>query len=159
MAEGVFRHLLTSSPSHPPITRIDSCGTGAYHIGDPPDPRTMSVLEDHGITSYRHRARKLSRKDFDEFEWIMAMDEDNLDYLSRMRRKIVENKGMSEEEAERLGKVGLWGDFGGNPGEEVVDPYYGARDGFSIAYEQMVRFSRGFLRFLEERGSRGRWMS
>lgn len=85
----------------------------------------------------------------------MAMDEDNLEYLLKMRRKVVENEGMSEEEAGRLGKVGLWGDFGGNPGEEVVDPYYGARDGFSIAYEQMVRFSRGFLRFLEEKKEAG----
>jgi len=44
-----------------------------------------------------------------------------------------------------VGKVVLFGDFGGRKGEEVVDPYYGARNGFEVAYEQMVRFSKGFI--------------
>lgn len=49
----------------------------------------------------------------------------------------------------------LFGDFGGVRGEEVVDPYYGAcNDGFEVAYEQMVRFSKGFVeQVLDEKGA------
>ena len=133
MAEGVFRHLTSSNPS---VATVDSCGTGAYHTDEPPDPRTMSILGDHGITDYSHGARKIQADDFSRFDYILAMDKYNLRDLQRMRR--------------RLGTDGallmLFGDFGGTEGEEVVDPYYGAQDGFEIAYEQMVRFSQGFLK-------------
>jgi low molecular weight phosphotyrosine protein phosphatase len=160
MAEGVFAFLtghLTQTPRAEPhalIAHIDSAGTGAYHVGDPPDPRTMSVLEDHKITTYEHSARKFREIDFEEFDYILAMDDDNLDYLKRMRARITKKNrsdGMrsGKEGNDGLGKVMLFGDFGGSKGEEVVDPYYGARNGFEIAYEQMVRFSKGFIQYLE----------
>lgn len=140
MAEGVFRSLTRSSPN---ISHIDSAGTGAYHTDDPPDPRTMSTLEANDVTDYDHGARKITNADFEEFDYILAMDRDNLRDLQRARQRIMaKNKGKGEG---GLGKVMLFGDFGGRKGEEVIDPYYGARDGFEIAYEQMVRFSKGFL--------------
>lgn len=100
------------------------------------------------------------------------MDRDNLRDLLRMARRdggrgknrnqgrvhgdgdgdggVKENeKEKEEEEEEGKGKearVMLFGDFGGRKGEEVVDPYYGADDGFHVAYEQMVRFTEGFVR-------------
>jgi len=141
MAEGVFRHMSKGSPT---IKTIDSCGTGAYHIGDSPDPRTMSVLRDHGIT-YTHAARKFRTADFDEFDYIFAMDEDNKDYLDRSRQRLI-NKG--ELDAAGAAKVMLWGVYGGRGEEEVVDPYYGGRNGFEVAYEQMTRFTDGFLKSL-----------
>jgi low molecular weight phosphotyrosine protein phosphatase len=61
MAEGVFRSLVGSdSPYHNLIDKVDSCGTGAYHEGDPPDERTMGMLRSHGITNYTHEARQVS---------------------------------------------------------------------------------------------------
>lgn len=140
MAEGVFRHL---TRSHPAVGTVDSCGTGAYyHTDDPPDPRTMSVLEENGITDYTHRARTIETSDFSNFDYILVMDRYNLTDVQKLQRRA---SGIGSGGAERTGKVMLFGDFGGTKGEEVIDPYLGERDGFTIAYEQMVRFSRSFI--------------
>ncbi|KAI9663781.1 MAG: hypothetical protein M1821_007271 [Bathelium mastoideum] len=150
MAEAVFRHLTNhgKETSHPQIDQIDSAGTGAYHEGDGPDPRTMSTLEANGITDYNHAARKFVPDDFRTFDYILAMDSDNKAYLDRLRARILKQKGAEESQ---LGRVSLFGSFGGkSKREEVIDPYYGARDGFEVAYEQMVRFSKGLLKDIEE---------
>lgn len=139
MAEAVFRSL--TGANHPHIATIDSAGTGAYHAGDSPDPRTMSTLEDNHIVDYDHAARKVRNSDFTTFDYILAMDKENLHDLQRLRQRVLGKDGAAQE----MGKVVLFGDFGGRKGEEVVDPYYGARSGFEIAYEQMVRFSEGFI--------------
>lgn len=139
MAEAVFRSLTSVDP--PRVTIIDSAGTGAYHAGDSPDPRTMSTLEDNHILDYDHAARKVRNSDFTTFDYILAMDKENLHDLQRLRQRVLGKDGATQGK----GKVVLFGDFGGRQGEEVVDPYYGARNGFEVAYEQMVRFSRGFI--------------
>lgn len=59
MAEGIFRSIVSKTPYQSLVTVVDSCGTGAYHTGNSPDSRTMSTLEDNGITDYRHAARKV----------------------------------------------------------------------------------------------------
>ena len=141
MAEAVFRSLTDSDPR---LSTIDSAGTGAYHEGDPPDPRTMRTLEDNGIVEFDHAARKVHASDFSTFDYILAMDKDNLHDLQRLKSRVMK-KGTGATGEEEMGKVVLFGDFGGKKGEPVVDPYYGARNGFEIAYEQMVRFSQGFI--------------
>lgn len=60
MAHGVFQSIVSKPPYQGLIKEVDSCGTGAYHIGSSPDSRTMSVLEDNGIVDYVHAARKVS---------------------------------------------------------------------------------------------------
>ncbi|KAF2273083.1 phosphotyrosine protein phosphatases I, partial [Westerdykella ornata] len=155
MSEGVFQSLTqpaNGKPHHPLISCIDSCGTGAYHVGDAPDPRTMATLRKNGITQYRHRARKFRHpEDWDEFDYILAMDDDNLEDLQRLRAREVKRRGGDEE---GMGKCMLFGEFGGRKrrggrGEEVVDPYYGGGEGFEAAFEQAGRFSRAFLEELE----------
>ncbi|KAF2138583.1 uncharacterized protein K452DRAFT_290721 [Aplosporella prunicola CBS 121167] len=152
MAEGVFRHVTNNA--NPLVGAIDSCGTGAYHVGSNPDSRTMSTLQDHGIKTYRHKARKFAYPgDFDTFDYIMAMDDENLADLVQLRKRYareLESKGRKDEVA-HLGRVMLFGEFGGRRGEVVDDPYYGGRDGFEIAYAQMIRFTDGFLKHLSER--------
>ncbi|KAL8695525.1 MAG: hypothetical protein Q9224_003388 [Gallowayella concinna] len=138
MAEGVFRSMTKADTR---VGTVDSAGTGAYHEGSPPDPRTMSVLEENGEMGYDHSARKVRNADFKDFDYVLAMDDDNLHDLSRLHRRIVKNDGADAAPA----NVMLFGDFGGRKGEEVIDPYYGARDGFTIAYEQMTRFTKGFI--------------
>jgi low molecular weight phosphotyrosine protein phosphatase len=147
MAEGVFRsltHFNDPSTAHPLISRIDSCGTGAYHAGDNPDPRTMSVLKSHGITDYKHKARKVRvPQDFEEFDYVLGMDGMNMQDLKGMvRRKGVDGQGKA--------RVALYGDFGGRKGEEVEDPYYGGGKGFEVAFEQVERFGRGLLEVIEK---------
>lgn len=154
MAEGVFQSLVSASPPSTQrlISTIDSCGTGAYHVGDAPDPRTMATLRSKHITDYNHSARKFApASDFDKFDYILAMDDANLEDLEDLRRRAVKRKGGDEG----FGRVMLFGEFGGRTrrggrGEEVQDPYYGANDGFTVAYEQAVRFSKCFLERLEK---------
>jgi low molecular weight phosphotyrosine protein phosphatase len=152
MAEGMFRALTNyNTPiQHPLIKTIDSCGTGAYHSGDQPDSRTLSVLEKKGsITGYRHKARKVRvPSDFLEFDYLIAMDEDNLIDLREMVKRAKKKGLLTGEEVE---KCYLYGQFGGTDIEdEVQDPYYGGRDGFEVAFEQVERCGKGLLRHIEE---------
>ncbi|EEY16009.1 phosphotyrosine protein phosphatase [Verticillium alfalfae VaMs.102] len=137
MAEGVFREIAKEPQYKDLIGRVDSSGTGAYHIGEGPDHRTMSTLEAHGITDYVHHARKVRLSDFDDFDYVFAMDRHNLRDLESLQQR-----GKPDSRA----KVQLWGEHSGsNKAEEVDDPYYGGKQGFQTAYEQCTRFSRNFL--------------
>lgn len=138
MAEAVFRSLTYSKPQ---IANVDSAGTGAYHAGAHPDPRTMATLESNGINDYRHVARVVKPNDFALFDYVLAMDRENLGNLQRLKEQLLKNGGEGGKS-----KVMLFGDFGGYSGEEVVDPYYGATNGFDVVHEQMVRFSNGFIK-------------
>jgi low molecular weight phosphotyrosine protein phosphatase len=153
MAEAVFRHV-TNHPDHPLIAEVDSAGTAAYHTGSAPDPRTMRTLKANGITKYKHAARKVTAEDLENFNWIFAMDADNLDDLrsmrDRARRKRAKGGPQAQDSQGEVGQVALFGDFGGRKGEEVIDPYYGGDHGFATAYEQMVRFTNGFLKHLRD---------
>ena len=147
MAEAVFRSLTSANPH---ISHVDSAGTGAYHAGDSPDSRTIDTLANNGIVDYAHGARKIQSSDFTKFDYILAMDRENLRDLRRLEQRVIKTDGDRAR-----GKVMLFGDFGGRKGETVIDPYYGANDGFEIAYEQMVRFSEGFLRNILGSGETG----
>ncbi|KAG6030851.1 hypothetical protein E4U41_007750 [Claviceps citrina] len=134
MAEGIFQSLAQQPQYKGKIGKIDSCGTGAYHIGDEPDSRTLSTLQDNGITDYEHRARQIKTSDFETFDYVFAMDRSNLSDL-----KALQKGGKA--------RVMLFGEFSGRGKPEVVnDPYYGGRDGFDKAFEQCSRFSGNFLR-------------
>ncbi|KAK3296713.1 protein-tyrosine phosphatase [Chaetomium fimeti] len=136
MAEGVFQSLARKEPYSDLVGKIDSCGTGGYHIGDGPDDRTMSTLESHGIIDYVHCARKVNASDFDNFDYIFAMDRGNLEDLQRIQRRKPDSKA----------KLMLFGEYSGTGKTEIIsDPYYGGRQGFQKAYEQATRFSINFL--------------
>ncbi|QPH04766.1 hypothetical protein C2857_002029 [Epichloe festucae Fl1] len=137
MAEGIFQNLAKQPQYKGKIGKIDSCGTAAYHAGDEPDSRTLSTLEDNGITDYDHAARRFKTSDFDSFDYVFAMDRSNLSDLNRLQ------KGCPDAKA----KVMLFGEFSGTGKAEIVnDPYYGGRDGFEKAFEQCSRFSKNFLK-------------
>ncbi|RFU30954.1 hypothetical protein B7463_g5382, partial [Scytalidium lignicola] len=137
MAEGVFGSLTSKPPYNSLISHVDSAGTGTYHTGDSPDSRTLSTLEDYGITDYVHSARKIQFSDFNKFDYIFAMDRQNLLDIQRLSQRSGGGKA----------KVMLFGEFSGSKRPEVVeDPYYGGRDGFEVAYEQCMRFSNNFLK-------------
>ena len=137
MAEGIFRSLTKSNPR---IGLVDSAGTSAYNLGNSPDIRTMAILEENGIVDYDHEARKIQPSDLTRFDYILAMDRENLQDLLQIQHRMARKKISTN-----FGRVMLFGDFGGRLGEEVGDPYYGAIDGFEVAYEQLHRFSQGFI--------------
>ena len=175
MAEGVFRNL---TEKHPAIGEIDSAGTGAYHSLEPPDSRTMSTLRRRGITNYSHAARKVTKDDFLRFDFLLAMDEYNLQDLLDVRDSVISslhkkthakssarNTRSATEAAiggqvtgAKVAEVRLFGDFGVGGklhervggGEVVQDPYYGGANGFEEVYQQVVRFSKSFIDYLDD---------
>lgn len=153
MAHAVLAHANTSSASSasPLLSRVDSAGTAAYHVGNPPDPRTLDVLNRHDVP-FVHAARKVSVQDFADFDLILGMDADNVEDLRRVRARAAKQAGAAgaEGEGDGLARVMLFGDFGGRAGEEINDPYYGGGEGFETAFEQATRFSRGLLAWAEQ---------
>ena len=143
MAEGIFRSLTESNPR---FGKIDSAGTSSYNKGFGPDSRTMAILEKNNILDYEHVARGVHTSDFTEFDYILAMDRDNLHDLQTRQQRLARSAGTDAIRA----KVMLFGDFGGEVGEEVGDPYYGAIDGFEIAFQQLSNFSKGFISKVSE---------
>ncbi|MHA7775922.1 low molecular weight protein-tyrosine-phosphatase [Roseibium sp. M-1] len=121
LAEGVFRALVEESGLTGRF-EIDSAGTGAWHQGNPPDPRSIDVAARHGIDISFQRARQVVAEDFHRFDTIVAMDRDNLSALR--------SKAGTAPAAIRL----LLND----PPRDVPDPYYGGPDGFEEVY-RMIR--------------------
>lgn len=128
LAQGVLRHLVEERDlSH--RFHVDSAGTGAYHVGEPPDVRARRVAQDHGI-ELEGRARQVEPDDFRRFHHVLAMDRANLRNLERLR-----------DEAEGAAEVGLLRDYDprAEAGAEVPDPYYGGPDGFEEVYRMIHR--------------------
>ncbi|KAI1336649.1 LMWPc-domain-containing protein [Xylariaceae sp. FL0016] len=140
MAEGVFKSIAKdpASPYSDHILKVDSCGTGGYHTGDEPDSRTLETLAKHGITNYTHAARQLRTCDFDDFDYILAMDTDNLNNVRRWEKR--------SKSGTTKAQVLLFGEFSGTGRKEAIqDPYYSGDSSFEMAYEQCRRFSENFL--------------
>ena len=113
LAQGILESKITSN------TVVDSAGTAAYHVGNPPDPRSIAVAKQNGIPISQFRARKFTREDFKNFSHIYAMDQSNYENVI----------GLAETKAEQE-KVSLL-----LPDEkEVPDPYYGGPEGFESCY-------------------------
>ena len=118
IAEGVFAHLAAQAGKGD-LFEVDSAGTGAWHIGDPPDPRAVAAAARRGIDLSAQRARQLRAGDFDAFDLLLAMDRDNRSEL------------LIRAPAAHSGKVRLFLDGAPELGlREVPDPYYGGRYGF-----------------------------
>lgn len=112
-AEGYMRHLLAQRGLSGRI-RVDSAGTLDYHAGSPPDSRMIQEAAQRGY-ELKHAARQVQPSDFDRFHYIIAMDEDNLNYLKAMPRN-----------SDGKAYVGLLLDeWPEAPVREVPDPYYG----------------------------------
>lgn len=136
-AEGVFRHLVQEEGLADRI-EIDSAGTHAYHVDNPPDRRARSAAERRGYSLDGIRARRIEAGDFDRFDYIIAMDRENLALL--------------EEQAEEThsAKLHLFMEFSGSAHDEVPDPYYGGAAGFERVLDLVEDASRGLLQKLSQ---------
>ncbi len=132
MAEAVMQHLVHEH-GVADNWQIDSAGTSGWHIGDPPDPRTVATCRTHGIAS-NGSGRQVRTKDFQDFDYILAMDHDNLHNLQH-------HKGAAKGNA-TVDLLCHW-----NPGteEEVPDPYYGGDDGFEHIFHLIHASCEAFL--------------
>jgi len=117
-AEGVFR-VAAERAGFARSMRIDSAGTHDYHVGEPPDARAIASALRRGYDLRKHRARQISPRDFERYDWILAMDRHNLKELGSHRPN------------DYAGHLGLLLDFVPSLApREVPDPYYGGSDGF-----------------------------
>lgn len=132
-AEGVFRDLVGREGLSDRIA-TDSCGTGNWHVGDPPDARAVAEATRRGIQLDDLRARQLHPDDFARFNFVLGMDRKNLASLH------------SQCPPEHFAKVQLFLSFDPDAGTtEVPDPYYGGPDGFRDVFDMIDAASRGLL--------------
>lgn len=132
-AEGVFRALVNREGLDDKIF-IDSAGTHAYHIGEGPDPRSQAAAAQRGIDLSSLRGRRATAADMKEFDYVLAMDEENYSNLM----------GMTTSQTEQ--RVTLLMNYAPErPEDEVPDPYFGGEGGFDRVLDMIEDASRGLL--------------
>lgn len=137
-AEGVFRSLVDHEGLDGSI-HCDSAGTGAWHIGSPPDSRMISAARNRDVDLNPLRARKAASADFGRFDYVLAMDQDNLDELSRICPP------------EFQGRLCKFLDFApALDHREVPDPYYGGPHGFELVLDLIEAASEGLIADIRE---------
>ena len=122
LAEGILK-----SKVYLHKTFVDSAGTGAYHVGEKPDPRSISIANIHGIDITNQKARQFSVKDFEKFDVIYVMDQSNYENVIALARneddkskvKMILNEVFPEEDL------------------DVPDPYTGGDFGFKNVYNML----------------------
>ena len=115
LAQGILE-----SKVDPNKIKVDSAGTAAYHIGNSPDPRSISIAKKHGIDLTSQCARQFNSRDFTNFSKIFVMDHANY--------KAVIAQAQTKEEIEKVSLIL-------KDNKEVPDPYYGSEEGFQNCYE------------------------
>jgi protein-tyrosine phosphatase len=133
-AEGVFVHYVDEAGLGDRIA-ADSAGTHGYHIGDPPDPRSIRMAASRGVDIAAQRARKVTGEDFDAFDYIVAMDTSHLNALEQMR-----GGGKA--------KLALLLPYGDSGRKDVPDPYYLQERAFAEAFDLIENGILGFLAHL-----------
>jgi protein-tyrosine phosphatase len=142
LAEGVFASLVEEAGVSAEF-QIDSAGTGSWHVGERPDARAAMVAREHGIELHS-RARQVTEQDLHDFDYVVAMDRDNLRSLERMA-------AASGAEAH----IQLLRAHEPDPdSDEVPDPYYGGVSGFETVYQIVRRSCEGLLAHLRATASR-----
>ena len=138
-AHGVFRKLVMDEGLQH-LIEVDSAGTHAYHVGEPPDRRARETARERGIEIGDLRARRAEVEDFLRFDYVIAMDEDNHAALSRLCPSGMEDK--LRRFMEFAPELGI---------REVPDPYYGGQRGFERVFDLVESASRGLLADLRSR--------
>lgn len=138
-AHGLVRHRLQQHPAGWPV-RLDSAGTHGYHVGSPPDRRSLAAAARRGIDFRDLRARQVLAEDFESFDLVLAMDSDNLAILSRLRPP------------RARADLRLFLEFAPDLGvRDVPDPYYGGATGFEQVLDLVESATDGLIAELERR--------
>lgn len=135
-AEAVFRHMILQSPLAG-LVDIDSAGTVSHHVGDAPDPRAIDMGAQRGYDLSKLRARQVTIADFEVFDYVLGMDEQNLRYL----------RGLCPDRY--LSRVGLLLEYASEDDPvEVPDPYYGTMGDFAHSLDLIEEGCQGLLQHL-----------
>jgi protein-tyrosine phosphatase len=144
-AEGVFRRLVTDSGLAHAI-ECDSAGTHAYHVGEGADVRSAHAAMRRGYDLSPHRARRVRDTDFEEFDFILAMDRDNLRHLEGWKRSSVSPAPGGADSPPREPTVKLFLDFAPTAAlREVPDPYARGDEGFEQVLDLVESACEGLL--------------
>lgn len=123
LAEAAFRDAAERASL---TVETDSAGTAAYHVGEPPDPRSIAEAARHGIDISHYRGRQLVAEDFRRFDWIIGMDRSNMRNIEQVRP------------ADAKAEISMLLDLvSGREGAEVADPWYGGEDNFRDTWEDV----------------------
>ncbi|EFC39340.1 predicted protein [Naegleria gruberi] len=120
---------------------VDSCGTASYHVGEEHDDRTLSTCKKYypWLNTDDMRARQICQDDFEDFDYILVMDESNLRNVNSIRK----NKSGKA-------KVQLLGCYDPEKKNSIVeDPYYGGMSGFESIFKQIKRSLENFIQIIE----------
>jgi protein-tyrosine phosphatase len=131
MAEAIFNHKIKEFKFE--SFQADSCGTGNYHIGGPPDHRTIFTAKKNGV-AISHKARQLSDADLIEFDHIIAMDESNEFNILRLPSANTHKQ-----------KVRLMREYDPHGPGDVPDPYHGTEADFQEVFEILDRSVGQFI--------------
>jgi len=131
-AEGVFRYKVAQANLQDHIS-IDSAGTHAYHVGNPPDARAQDAALKRNIDLSSQRARRVNADDFSSFDYVIAMDDSN-------KRDLLTICPAGFED-----RIHLFLDFAEGNETEVPDPYYGQGRGFEIVLNLVEEAADGLL--------------
>lgn len=138
-AEGVFRAQALAAGIEPTLL-IDSAGTHAYHVGAEPDARSQLYAEKRGYDLSRQRARQVNSSDFVQFDYLLAMDKDNLALLH------------AACPPEHRHKLALFMHYASHSGaQEVPDPYHGGARGFDVVLDYIEDASHGLIEVLRKK--------
>ncbi len=138
-AHGVFQHRVDARGLGEQV-RVDSAGTGGWHIGNPPDRRAAAAARQRGYDLSALRARQVAAEDFARFDYLLAMDADNLQHLDAL------------QPADFDGELGLFLGYGSGSGVlEVPDPYFGGDGGFEHVLDLIEGASDGLLDHILQR--------
>jgi len=124
LAEGILEQKLD-----PKLFSVHSAGTGGWHVGNPPDPRSIEIASQKGLDISTQTAEQFKPEFFDEFDLIYAMDQSNFRDLKDLARSPVDEKKL------RL----LLDSLFPNEGVDVPDPYYGGPSGFVHVFDLIDR--------------------
>tara|TARA_B100000989_G_C19311596_1_gene372793 strand:+ start:131 stop:574 length:444 start_codon:yes stop_codon:yes gene_type:complete len=115
LAQGIME-----SKVDPKKVDVDSAGTAAYHIGSPPDSRSIEIAKKYGIIIYNQKARQFNKKEFSRFSKIYVMDHSNYKNVIALAE--------TDQEKEKVQLIL-------EDQNEVPDPYYGGEEGFKHCFE------------------------
>ncbi len=131
-AEAVFRNRIQIKGMED-LIKVDSAGTGDYHIGEAPDPRSQAAAEERGYSLAEQRARQVEEADFGRFHYILAMDRNNLKELKR--------RCPTAHQA----KLQLFLDYGQSGEDAVPDPYFSGAAGFGLVLDLVEEASDALM--------------
>ena len=106
---------------------VDSAGTGSYHIGKQPDPRSVATALQHGLDITNQKARLFTTRDFEDFDYIYVMDSSNYDDVIQLAK--------NEDQKNKVDMI--LNLLFPNENVDVPDPYYGLQNGFDLVYDML----------------------